>query len=165
MFAGDRVLLEEYAKLKSLEKTVELNLAVLEEFSLLLEDNLEELTHYLELVSEDERLFIEKLRGLVSTLIKNIQLLQSLMETTWEDVELSLLKLALYRHIPETEELKIRITEGFQSKLDTLKDFLNIQCAILGHDLEKYRLDGKIPFDVYISFLEKMTEFNRQLWR
>ena len=51
MFAGDKVLLEEYAKLKSLEKTVELNLGVLEEFSLLLEENLEELNHYLELVN------------------------------------------------------------------------------------------------------------------
>jgi len=165
MFAGDRVLLEEYAKLKSLEKTVELNLAVLEEFSLLLEDNLEELNHYLELVEEEEKLFIEKLRGLISTLIKNIQMLHALMETTWEDIELSLLKLAIYRSIPETEALKSRITQGFQSKLDTLKDFLNIQCAILGSDLEKYKLNGKIPFEVYISFLEKMTEFNRQLWR
>ncbi len=165
MFAGDRVLLEEYAKLKSLEKTVELNLAVLEEFSFLLEDNLEELTHYFDLVGDEEKLFIEKLKGLVSTLIKNIHLLQAVMETTWEDVELSLLRLALYKQIPPTEELRNRITEGFQNKLDTLKDFLNIQCSILGSDLEKYKLNGKIPFDVYISFLEKMTEFNRQLWR
>jgi len=165
MFAGDRVLLEEYAKLKSLEKTVELNLAVLEEFSLLLEDNLEELNHYLELVEEEEKLFIEKLRGLISTLIKNIQMLHALMETTWEDIELSLLKLAIYRSIPETEALKSRITQGFQSRLDILRDFLNIQCAILGSDLEKYKLNGKIPIEVYISFLEKITEFNRQLWR
>ena len=165
MFAGDRALLEGYAQLKSLEKTVELNLAVLEEFSLLLEDNLEELNHYLELVQEEEKLFIEKLRGLVSALIKNIQLLQAVMEATWEDVEISLLKLALYGQLPQTEELKSRITEGFQDKLDTLKDFLNIQCSILGSDLERYKLHGKIPFDVYISFLEKMTEFNRQLWR
>lgn len=165
MFAGDRALLEEYAKLKSLEKTVELNLAVLEEFSMLLEENLEELTHYFDLVDEEERLFIEKLKGLVNTLIKNIQLLQAVMEATWEDVEISLLKLALYKQIPSTEALRNRITEGFQNKLDTLKDFLNIQCAILGNDLERYKLNGKIPFDVYISFLEKMTEFNQQIWR
>ena len=165
MFAGDRALLEAYAKLKSLEKTVELNLAVLEEFSLLLEDNLEELDHYIEMVDDEERLLLEKLRGLVKTLIKNINLLQAVMETTWEDIELALLKLALYKQLPQTEELKNRITDGFQNRLDTLKEFLNIQCSLISGDLERYRLDGKIPFEVYTSFLEKMTEFNRQLWR
>ena len=165
MFAGDRALLEEYAKLKNLEKTVELNLAVLEEFSTLLEDNLEELTAYIELVHEEEKIFIEKLKGLVSTLIKNIRMLQALMESTWEDVEISLLKLALYRQLPQTEELRNRITGGFQDRLDTLKEFLYLQYSIIGTDLERLRLDGKLPLDVYISFLEKMTEFNRQLWR
>lgn len=165
MFAGDRALLEEYAKLKSLEKTVELNLAVLEEFSLLLEDNLEELEHYIEMVNGEEQLLLEKLRGLVKTLMKNINLLHAVMETTWEDIELSLLRLALYKQLPQTEELKNRIADGFQNRLDTLKEFLNLQCSLIGGDLERYRLDGKIPFNVYISFLEKMTEFNRRLWR
>ena len=165
MFAGDRLLLEEYAKLKSLEKTVELNMAVLEEFSQLLEDNLEELEHYKEIVQEEEKVLIEKLRGMVSTLIKNINILQALMEATWEDIEFSMLRLAVYRQLPQTEALKNRITDGFQGKLDLLREYLDLHCTILGEDLERYKLDGKVPFEVYTSFLDKMTEFNRKLWR
>ena len=70
MINGERVLLEEYAKLKNLEKTAELNLAVLEEFEHLLLENLEELEGYLQMVIEEERLLLEKMQALLKVLQK-----------------------------------------------------------------------------------------------
>jgi len=42
MFNGNRLLLEEYVRLKSLEKGIELTLAVLNELEDMLVDNIEE---------------------------------------------------------------------------------------------------------------------------
>jgi hypothetical protein len=164
MINGERVLLEEYAKLKNLEKTAELNLAVLEEFEHLLLENLEELEGYLQMVIEEERLLLEKMQALLKVLQKNISFLHSLMESVWEDVEFCMLRLAFHRELPPVEELRERIVYEFQQRLDTLKDFLSLQSSLFEEELKRYHLNGKVPLDVYISFLDKMTEFNRQVY-
>jgi hypothetical protein len=165
MLNGERLLLEEYAKLKNLEKTAELNLGVLEEFERLLLENLEEVEGYLQLVVEEEKHLLEKMQALLKVLHKNISFLHTLMEEVWEDVEFCMLKLAFNRELPPVEELRERITYEFQQRLDTLKDFLSLQSSLFEEELKRYHLNGKVPLDVYISFLDKMTEFNRQVYR
>ncbi|HID79076.1 MAG TPA: hypothetical protein EYP42_00865 [Aquificales bacterium] len=164
MINGERALLEEYTKLKNLEKTVELNLAVLADFENLLTENLEELEEYLQMVIEEEKLLLEKLRALLKVLQKNIIFLHSLMENVWEDIELYMLRLALYRELPPVEELKGKIVSGFQQRLDTLRDFLLLQTSLFEEELKKHHLNGKVPLEVYISFLDKMNEFNKQIY-
>ena len=162
MLEGVR-LLEEYARLKHLEKGIELNLAVLEELENLLEDNLEELVEYAKIVREEEKLLVEKLRALLQTVQRHLAILRQTMERNWEDIEISLLELAVKGRTQRVVENSLH--GEIQNKLETLKEYLELQCSIFEEDLNRFKLNGKVPLNVYLGFLEKICEFNRDLWR
>jgi len=155
--------LEEYARLKSLEKRIELNLAVLEELESLVEDNLEELIEYGQILEEEERILLEKLRGVLQTFQKYLGLLKWSIERHWEDVEVALLELAVKGKLSKSRD--DLLGKDVQSKLETLKEFLEFQCSIFGDDIKKLGFSGKVPLDVYTGFLEKISEFNKEIWR
>ena len=162
MLEGVR-LLEEYAKLKHLEKGIELNLAVLEELENLLEDNLEELIEYAKIVKEDEKLLVEKIRALLQTIQRHLTILRQTMERNWEDIEISLLELAVKGRISKATESLLH--GEILHRLETLREYLELQCSIFEDDLNRFKLNGKVPLNVYLGFLEKICEFNKDLWR
>ncbi|MEO2153328.1 MAG: hypothetical protein ABGX24_02790 [Aquificota bacterium] len=165
MFNGNGRLLEAYTLLKKFEKALELNLGVLEELQCLIEDNLEELVEHLDLAVEEERLFLQKLKGNLNTILVQLGILKDGVEDFWEDVEFTILYLVTRKEYhPRVEQIfNSPFWKDYQHKLDTLKDFIHLHWKIFEDDLARFRLDRKYPYDVYLNFLEKISEFNRKL--
>jgi hypothetical protein len=152
-----------YSKLKSLEKVVELNLGVLDELEDTLWDNLEEIDGYLQLVNGDGKIFLSKIRANIGAVLKNVSLLREKLEREWEIIEFCILDLVVNQEVPEYEILKQRTVYDLQKRLDLLRDFIEFQWTLFEDELRKYNLHQKFPADVYISFFEKITEFNKQV--
>jgi hypothetical protein len=159
----EKKLMETYAKLKSLEKVVELNLGVLEELEDTLFDNLEEIDGYLQLVNGDGKILLSKVKANIGAILKHISLLKEKLEKEWEVIEFCILDLILNKEIPEFDRLKQRSIYDLQEKLDLLRDFIEFQWSLFEEELKKYNLYQKFPAEVYISFFEKITEFNKQI--
>ena len=158
-------LLEHYGKLKRLEKLLELNLSVLEELEEILLENLEELEEYLLLLDEEERVFAEKLRASIRTILKHLDGLKRKTESDWEKVEFTILKLCVRREPVNIGELSENYLYEFYHKLEVLRDYIDLHRELFAEELQKYNLFDKFPADVYIGFLEKLTEFNSQFRR
>jgi hypothetical protein len=159
----DRALAEAYSQLKSLEKVVELNLGVLEELEETLLDNLEEIGEYLQLVDGDRKIFLSKVKSNLRIILRHITHLREKLEREWELLEFCILKLVLNKDIPEIELIKKRTVYDLQERLELLKDFIDVQWSLFEEDLKRYNLHQKFPAEVYISFFEKITEFNKQI--
>lgn len=159
----DRALAEAYSQLKSLEKVVELNLGVLEELEETLLDNLEEIGEYLQLVDGDRKIFLSKVKSNLRIIFRHITHLREKLEREWELLEFCILKLVLNKDIPEIELIKKRTVYDLQERLELLKDFIDVQWSLFEEDLKRYNLHQKFPAEVYISFFEKITEFNKQI--
>jgi len=157
-------LLEEYTKLKELEKLVELNLGVLEEFNALLQDNLEELEEISHLLPHEEQVIYEKLRASTKLLLSHLEVLMDEMEQLWEEVELAMVELLLRQQTTKGRDSFFQhLREKYVCKIDTLKEFMDIQWSILKEDVENYKLYKKFPYGIYSGFLEKLLEFNRKI--
>jgi len=157
--------LEEYTRLKSLEKSLELNLAVLRELEELLNDNLEELDGYMPLLDEEKRPAAEKLRASVATILKHIRFMRDRLENLWEELEFTILKLVVQKSVPPGGMVDLSPIEEFSQRLELLKEYINLQCSLLEEELDRYDLRKKFPAEVYVNFLDKLGEFNRTLWR
>ncbi len=159
----DREIFEAYSQLKSLEKVVELNLGVLEELEETLLDNLEEISEYLSMVNGDGKIFLSKVKSNLRTILRHISHLREKLEREWELLEFCILNLVLKKDIPEVELLKRRTVYDLQERLELLRDFIEVQWSLFEEDLKRYNLHQKFPAQVYISFFEKITEFNKQV--
>jgi len=165
MLNGNRVLLEEYVRLKSLEKGIELNLAVLKELEEMVSDNLEEVDGYLQLIDKEKRLAAEKLKASLKTILNNLSKLEEDMEKLWEELEFTLLKLVVHKTVPPGGFIDPQPVEELSNKLELLKEFIHLQCSLLKEELTDLELRKKFPVEVYTQFLEKLGEFNRSFWR
>jgi hypothetical protein len=165
MFEENATLRRYYAELKRLEKLLELNLSIIEELEEILWDNLEELEEYLPILEYEERIFAEKVRASIKTILKHIGVLKDKTERQWEEVEIGILNLFVNKSAPVDGNLTDRYFGEFYERLETLKDYILFHSDLFREELERYNLFGKFPADVYIRFLEKLTEFNRDFWR
>ena len=165
MFNGNRLLLEEYVRLKSLEKGIELTLAVLNELEDMLVDNIEEVEGYIQLIQEEKRLAAEKLRASLKTILHNLQKLQEDMENLWEELEFTLLKLVVHKTVPPGGFVDPQPIEEINQKLDLLKEYIQLQCSLVKEELDDLELRKKFPVEIYTQFLDKLGEFNRSFWR
>jgi len=165
MFEGNGALEMYYAELKRLEKLLELNLSVIEELEDVLWDNLEELEDYLPLLEFEERIFAEKVRASLKTILKHLQILKDRTERQWEEVEIAILHLFVDGKIPKRDRLNLDYLGDFYQRLETLKDFIQFQNYLFSDELKKFNLYRNFPADVYMRFLEKLSEFNRTFWR
>jgi len=163
MFGND-ALIEEYTKLKELEKLVELNLGILEEFNEILQENLEELEEIGHLMPREELIY-DKLRASTKLIISHLESLRNEMEQLWEEIELAMVEL-LIRQQPDSskrDNFYNHLHERYVCKIDTLKEFMDIQWGLLRDDVEYFKLHKKFPYEVYSKFLEKLLEFNRKI--
>ncbi len=165
MFDGNRILLEEYVRLKSFEKGIELNLAVLKELEEMVAENLEEVNGYLQLIEEEKRLAAEKLKASLKTILQNLSKLQEDMENLWEELEFTLLKLVVHKTVPPGGFVDPQPIEDISNRLELLKEYINLQCSLLTEELGELELRKKFPAEIYTRFLEKLEEFNRSFWR
>jgi len=154
-----------YAELKRLEQLLELNLSVIEELEEIIWDNLEELEEYLTFLEDEERIFAEKVKASVKTILKHIQFLKDRTEKHWEDVEIHILYLFVNKRLPQNSLLTDKYLGEFYQRLETLKDYIHLHSELFREELERYNLFKNFPAEVYIRFLEKLTEFNREFWR
>jgi hypothetical protein len=165
MFEGNGALERYYAELKRLEKLLELNLSVIEELEDVLWDNLEELEEYLPLLKFEERIFAEKVRASLKTILKHLQILKDRTERQWEEVEIAILHLFVDGKLPRRDGLNLDYLGDFYQRLETLKDFIHFHSDLFREELERYNLYRNFPAEVYMRFLEKLSEFNRAFWR
>jgi hypothetical protein len=156
-------LIEEYTKLKELEKLVELNLAILEEFSELLQDNLEELEEVSYLIPK-EQIVYDKLKASTKLILSHLEFLRNEMEQLWEDIELAMVELLIKQQSTyDGDSFYDHLQERYICKIDTLKEFMDMQWKLLKEDVENYQLHKKFPYEIYSRFLEKLLEFNRKI--
>jgi hypothetical protein len=156
-------LIEEYTKLKELEKLVELNLAILDEFSELLQDNLEELEEVSYLIPK-EQIVYDKLKASTKLILSHLEFLRNEMEQLWEDIELAMVELLIKQQSAyDGDSFYDHLQERYICKIDTLKEFMDMQWKLLKEDVENYQLHKKFPYEIYSRFLEKLLEFNRKI--
>jgi hypothetical protein len=156
-------LIEEYTKLKELEKLVELNLAILDEFSELLQDNLEELEEVSYLIPK-EQIVYDKLKASTKLILSHLEFLRNEMEQLWEDIELAMVELLIKQQPAyDGDSFYDHLQERYICKIDTLKEFMDMQWKLLKEDVENYQLHKKFPYEIYSRFLEKLLEFNRKI--
>ncbi len=165
MFDGNRVLIEEYTRLKSIEKSLELNLGVLEELENLLLDNLEELEGYMVLLDGEKRLAAEKLKASISTILHHIRFMYDRLEELWEELEFAILKMAVHRTVPPGGLVDLSPIEEISERLALLKEYIDLQCQLLEDKFQLTELRKKFPAEVYKNFLDKLGEFNKTVWR
>jgi hypothetical protein len=165
MFERRGNLWEHYGQLKKLEKLFELNLSIIEELETILWDNLEELEDYLSFLEDEERIFAEKIRASLRTILQHLEDLKDKTERNWEEVEITIIHLLVHKRPVNPQTLKEIYFGEFYRKLEVLKDYLNLHRDLFRDEFEKYKLFKKFPADIYIRFLEKLTEFNREFWR
>jgi hypothetical protein len=151
---------DSYGRLKRVEKLLEFNLSLLDRFEELLLDHLEELEEYSQILLAEERVFLEKLRAAVRTILSHIRGLKDLTENRWEAVEFAILRLSVYGRDDFSPESFTTYVDDVKTRLDVLRDFVNFHGELFKDELQRYGLFQKFPVDVYIEFLDRLAEFN-----
>jgi hypothetical protein len=113
----------------------------------------------------EERIFAEKVRASLKTILKHLAILKDRTERQWEEVEIALLHLFIDGKVPRAGELNLDYLGDFYRRLETLRDFIHLHDYLFREELERYNLYRNFPADVYSRFLEKLSEFNRTFWR
>jgi hypothetical protein len=155
----------ELAELRNLENLLEINLGILEKLQHTLEENLSELEEYGPLFNLPEEIIIaDKLKAQLRTILNHLEELQEDMENLWEEIELTILSYALNGNNFFSKENLIKNfvckLDGVLCRLDTLKEFIELNKILFEEDLKKFRLNSAFPYEIYIEILGQLIAFN-----